>query len=594
MTHLDLRDKFTQFWQARGHKEVPSIPLVPENDPTTLFTGSGMQQLIPYLMGQPHPLGGELYNIQRSFRTQDIEKVGDNRHTTFFEMIGNWSLGDYFKEKQIPWFFEFLTKELGFDEKRLYVSIFKGSNNIPADEETANLWKKLGILENQIVYYGADKNWWSRAGTPEQMPEGEIGGPDSEVFYDLGTRHNTKFGKVCHPNCDCGRFIEIGNSVFIQYKKVDGEIVELPNKNVDFGGGLERILTVLQGKKSIFETDVFYPIIQKIEQLADKKYGADENSNRSFRILADHLRAAVFLIADGILPSNKEQGYILRRLIRRAVRFGNNLALKENSFSKIAAEVAGIFEKPYPHLKKNENRIIQALEEEEKKFRRTLKQGVKEFEKIAQKENIISANTAFFLYESYGFPLELTEELAREKNFKFDKEGILQEKIRHKKASQKGMEKKFRGGLADHSLQTIKYHTATHLLHQALRIVLDNHVEQKGSNITVERLRFDFSHPNKLTSEEIKKIEIIINQKIEENLSVSFEVTNYKEAVKQGALAFFGQRYPEQVKVYSIGSFSKEVCGGPHVETTGILGKFQIIKEESAGAGIRRVYAILA
>ncbi len=594
MTHLDLRDKFTQFWQARGHKEVPSIPLVPENDPTTLFTGSGMQQLIPYLMGQPHPLGGELYNIQRSFRTQDIEEVGDNRHTTFFEMIGNWSLGDYFKEKQIPWFFEFLTKELGFDEKRLYVSIFKGSNNIPADEETANLWKKLGILENQIVYYGADKNWWSRAGTPEQMPEGEIGGPDSEVFYDLGTRHNTKFGKVCHPNCDCGRFIEIGNSVFIQYKKVDGEIVELPNKNVDFGGGLERILTVLQGKKSIFETDVFYPIIQKIEQLADKKYGADENSNRSFRILADHLRAAVFLIADGILPSNKEQGYILRRLIRRAVRFGNNLALKENSFSKIAAEVAGIFEKPYPHLKKNENRIIQALEEEEKKFRRTLKQGVKEFEKIAQKENIISANTAFFLYESYGFPLELTEELAREKNFKFDKEGILQEKIRHKKASQKGMEKKFRGGLADHSLQTIKYHTATHLLHQALRIVLDNHVEQKGSNITVERLRFDFSHPNKLTSEEIKKIEIIINQKIEENLSVSFEVTNYKEAVKQGALAFFGQRYPEQVKVYSIGSFSKEVCGGPHVETTGILGKFQIIKEESAGAGIRRVYAILA
>ena len=594
MTHLDLRDKFTQFWQARGHKEVPSIPLVPENDPTTLFTGSGMQQLIPYLMGQPHPLGGELYNIQRSFRTQDIEEVGDNRHTTFFEMIGNWSLGDYFKEKQIPWFFEFLTKELGFDEKRLYVSIFKGSNNIPADEETANLWKKLGILENQIVYYGADKNWWSRAGTPEQMPEGEIGGPDSEVFYDLGTRHNTKFGKVCHPNCDCGRFIEIGNSVFIQYKKVDGEIVELPNKNVDFGGGLERILTVLQGKKSIFETDVFYPIIQKIEQLADKKYGADENSNRSFRILADHLRAAVFLIADGILPSNKEQGYILRRLIRRAVRFGNNLALKENSFSKIAAEVAGIFEKPYPHLKKNENRIIQALEEEEKKFRRTLKQGVKEFEKIAQKENIISANTAFFLYESYGFPLELTEELAREKNFKFDKEGILQEKIRHKKASQKGMEKKFRGGLADHSLQTIKYHTATHLLHQALRIVLDNHVEQKGSNITVERLRFDFSHPNKLTSEELTQIEIIINQKIEENLSVSFEVTNYKEAVKQGALAFFGQRYPEQVKVYSIGSFSKEVCGGPHVETTGILGKFQIIKEESAGAGIRRVYAILA
>lgn len=601
ISHLGLREKFALFWQQKGHVEVPPIPLVPENDPTTLFTGSGMQQLVPYLMGEPHPLDSRLYNIQRSFRGQDIEEVGDNRHDTFFEMLGNWSLGDYFKKEQISWFYEFLTKVLNLDKNKLYVTIFSGFKKIPKDEESENIWKSLGISESRIVYYGADKNWWSRAGTPEEMPEGEIGGPDSEVFYDLGTKHDPQFGKNCHPNCDCGRFIELGNSVFIQYKKVNGELIELPKKNVDFGGGLERMLVALQNKKEIFETDVFYPIISEIEKLSSKKYHTNATFDQAFRILSDHLRASVFLIADGVLPSNIEQGYVLRRLIRRAVRFCRTLELSEQTLAKLSNVVIEIFKIPYPYLLTKKTLITQILEDEEIKFRKTLNRGIKELEKIITQKNRLTAKDVFFLFESHGIPIETTLELAKEKGVNVDTSELETEKKWHQEVSKKGMEKKFKGGLSDTSEQSIKYHTATHLLHQALREVLGKHVQQKGSNITAERLRFDFSHDKKLGNEEIKKLEDKVNQKIQENLSVSFEVMDYKEALNQGALAFFGQRYPEKVKVYSIGPsassgnapFSQEVCGGPHVEKTGVLGKFKITKAESLGANLQRLYAIL-
>ena len=597
MTHQQLRDTFSSFWKKRSHVEVPPIPLVLENDPTTLFTGSGMQQLVPYLSGQEHPLGTRLYNIQRSFRSQDIEEVGDNRHTTFFEMMGNWSLGDYFKEEQLSWVWEYLTKELQLSPEKLYVSCFEGNSDVPKDAVSERIWKKLGLQDNHILFYDAKKNWWSRAGEPKHMPAGEIGGPDSEVFYDFGEElklHEQSAWKhtPCHPNCDCGRFLEIGNSVFIQYKKnPDGSLSELPKKNVDFGGGLERQLAAVNNDPDVFRTDVLWPIVESIQQLSGKHY--DPEHQPAMRVIADHMRASVLLIADGVRPSNTEQGYVLRRMIRRAVRFAAGLNLSEGFTTVLAKTVGELLVTAYPHIMHQQRIIASTLLAEEQKFKRTLSHGLQEFDRMVSKNKRISGKDAFLLYESYGFPVEITSELATEKGISIDLEGFSEEKQRHQNVSRKGLDKKFKGGLADQSEQTIKLHTATHLLHQALRDILGTHVQQKGSNITAERLRFDFSHTEHVTDEQVKQIEKIVNEKITLDLPVSKKVTTYNEAIAEGALAFFGERYPEKVNVYTIGDYSKEICGGPHVEHTQQLGRFSIQKEQSAGSGLRRMYAIL-
>ena len=597
MTHQQLRDTFSSFWKKRSHVEVPPIPLVLENDPTTLFTGSGMQQLVPYLSGQEHPLGTRLYNIQRSFRSQDIEEVGDNRHTTFFEMMGNWSLGDYFKEEQLSWVWEYLTKELHLSPEKLYVSCFEGNSDVPKDAVSERIWKKLGLQDNHILFYDAKKNWWSRAGEPKHMPAGEIGGPDSEVFYDFGEElklHEQSAWKhtPCHPNCDCGRFLEIGNSVFIQYKKnPDGSLSELPKKNVDFGGGLERQLAAVNNDPDVFRTDALWPIVESIQQLSGKHY--DPEHQPAMRVIADHMRASVLLIADGVRPSNTEQGYVLRRMIRRAVRFAAGLNLSEGFTTVLAKTVGELLVTAYPHIMHQQRIIASTLLAEEQKFKRTLSHGLQEFDRMVSKNKRISGKDAFLLYESYGFPVEITSELATEKGISIDLEGFSEEKQRHQNVSRKGLDKKFKGGLADQSEQTIKLHTATHLLHQALRDILGTHVQQKGSNITAERLRFDFSHTERVTDEQVKQIEKIVNEKITLDLPVSKKVTTYNEAIAEGALAFFGERYPEKVNVYTIGDYSKEICGGPHVEHTQQLGRFSIQKEQSAGSGLRRMYAIL-
>src|SRR3989338_1715190 len=556
-----------------------------------------MQQLVPYLLGQEHPLGKRLYNIQRSFRSQDIEEVGDNRHTTFFEMMGNWSLGDYFKEEQLSWVWEYLTKKLQLSPEKLYVSCFEGNSDVPKDAVSERIWKKLGLQDNHILFYDAKKNWWSRAGEPKHMPAGEIGGPDSEVFYDFGEElklHEQSAWKhtPCHPNCDCGRFLEIGNSVFIQYKKnPDGSLSELPKKNVDFGGGLERQLAAVNNDPDVFRTDVLWPIVESIQQLSGKHY--DPEHQPAMRVIADHMRASVLLIADGVRPSNTEQGYVLRRMIRRAVRFAAGLNLSEGFTTVLAKTVGELLVTAYPHIMHQQRIIASTLLAEEQKFKRTLSHGLQEFDRMVSKNKHISGKDAFLLYESYGFPVEITSELATENGISIDLEGFSEEKQRHQNVSRKGLDKKFKGGLADQSEQTIKLHTATHLLHQALRDILGTHVQQKGSNITAERLRFDFSHTEHVTDEQVKQIEKIINEKITLDLPVSKKVTTYNEAIAEGALAFFGERYPEKVNVYTIGDYSKEICGGPHIEHTQHLGRFSIQKEQSAGSGLRRMYAIL-
>lgn len=598
-SHNDLREAFAKFWEERDHREIPPIRLVPENDPTTLFTGSGMQQLVPFLLGQKHPLGTRLYNIQRSLRSQDIEEVGDNRHDTFFEMMGNWSLGDYFKEEQLSWLWKFLTEVLELPKEKIYVTIFEGNKDVPKDDESVKIWKKLGVSEDHIFAYPAKKNWWSRAGEPEKMPAGEVGGPTSEVFFEFtDVAHDKQFGEKCHPNCDCGKFVEIGNSVFMTHKKQrDGSLTELPKKNVDFGGGLERILMAVNNTPDVFRTDAFDVAI--LEKLSEKKYESDEALTRSFRIIADHMRAATFLIADGIVPSNTEQGYVLRRLIRRSIRFSKNLNLQPGFTTEVANSVIDSFKKPYPHLEEKKEQILSELTREEQKFQRTLTRGLSEFERMARNKSL-TGKDAFFLYESFGFPIEVTEELAQEKNIKLDLKEFEEEKKRHQEISKKGMEKKFRGGLADHSEQVVKLHTATHLLHNALRTILGNEVGQKGSNITGERLRFDFSFPRAVTKEELKQVEDMINKRVGEGHDVWFEVLDKEEALKLGAMAFFGEKYGERVNVYFIGkkdqrekAFSKEFCGGPHVTNTKDVGHVTITKEESAGSGIRRIYATI-
>ncbi len=604
MKSAEVRRKFIEFYKARGHVELPSASLVPENDPTTLFTSSGMQPLVPYLLGQTHPLGKRLVNSQKAFRAQDIEEVGNNRHTTFFEMLGNWSFGDYFKKEQLPWIFEFLTKELELDPKRLYVSVFEGNASVPKDMESIEIWKEIfsgvGIDAKEgerIFVYPASKNWWSRAGEPEAMPPGEPGGPDSEVFFDFGLEfglHERSHDRVqpCHPNCECGRFMEIANSVFMQYRKrEDGTLEELPKKNVDFGGGLERLVAAVNDDPDVFKTDLFHSIIPLIEKLSNKQYGTDEKTTRAMRIIADHIKASVMMITDGVLPSNKIQGYVLRRLIRRSLLYAQPLGLSsEHSFvGKLVIPVAEIYHDSYPKVHQKSSEIQTVLTDESVRFGKALGRGLKEIEKLEK----LDGKTAFRLYETYGFPWEMTEEIARDRGQTVEKgefEKALQEHQAKSRTAASGM---FAGGLADHSVEVIKLHTATHLLHQALRTILGSHVQQKGSNITSERLRFDFSHPKKLTDDELQKISDLVNEQIKENLPVSFAVIDTQEALKSGALAFFGERYGEKVNVYSIGAFSREICGGPHVSFTGTLGRFTITKEESLGAGIRRIYAIL-
>lgn len=592
LTHVQLRKKFAEFWKKNNHKEIPAIPLVPQNDPTTLFTGSGMQQLVPYLLGEPHPLGKRVFDIQPCFRSQDIEEVGDNRHTTFFEMMGNWSLGDYFKKEQLTWFWKFLTEEINLSKEKLYVTVFAGDekNKLPADEESIRVWKNLGVADSHISKYGPEKNWWSRAGVPDNMPAGEPGGPDSEVFYEFTQiAHDKKFGEICHPNCDCGRFMEIGNSVFMQYKKNNDEsFSNLPAMNVDFGGGLERILAASNDDPDVFKTDAFSKIILEIEKLSGKIY--EGNNKSKMRIIADHLKGATFLIAGGVMPGNKEHGYVLRRLLRRsAIKMYELTDGKTTDFAKIAD--VGVLETydGSQGIKRNKlkEQVVTIIAEEIKKFNLSITKGLKEIKKIEK----VDGKIAFDLYQNFGFPYELTEELFREKGQEIDKKQFVAEFLKHKELSRSSSVGKFKGGLADNSEQTIKYHTATHLLHQALFDTMGNSIRQEGSNITGERLRFDFYSINKPSAEHIKEIEKNINEKIKESLKVEFKIIPKEEAMKLGAKSFFREKYPDMVKVYFVGDYSKEFCGGPHVKNTSEIGKIKIYKFEKIGSNLYRIYA---
>ena len=606
MTSSEIRKKFLKFYEQRGHKIIPPAALVLGEDPTTLFTSSGMQPLIPYLLGESHPSGSKrLVDSQPCLRIGDIEEVGDNRHDTFFEMLGNWSLGDYFKQEQLPWVLEFFTKELKLDQEKLAVSISAGGKGVSEDKESYEIWKKIGIKEDRIFKYPIEEeNWWSRSGKPDQMPPGEIGGFDSEVFYEFtDVLHDLKYGPKCHPNCDCGRFLEIGNSVFIQYQKqADGSLKELSQKNVDFGGGLERLVAACANTPDIFKTDLFLPIIEKIEKISNKIYGENAVETRAMRIIADHLKASTMIANSGIFPSNKTQGYILRRLLRRALLAMRkiNLVIISFPFNEIVEEVAKIYKDIAPELAQNGKEIAEMFSEESHRFEKALNQGIKELEKSEK----IDAKIAFYIFESFGLPYEVIKEIADEKGQKINQEDFEQELKKHQKLSKGAAEHVFRGGLVDQSYQVTKYHTATHLLHQALRQVLGDRIRQEGSNITSERLRFDFNYDVKLTLEQIKKIEEIVNEKIKENLPVLCEVTDKEEAFKSGALGFFRTKYGDKVRVYTIGNpltskssgppFSREICGGPHVNSTGELGVFKIIKEDKVARGIRRIKAILS
>ncbi len=567
-TGKQIRQKYLEFFEKRGHVIIPSAPLVPENDPTTLFTGSGMQPMIPYLLGQAHPLGVRLVDSQKCFRAQDIEEVGDNRHDTFFEMLGNWSLGDYFKKDQQVWIWEFFTRELGLSPDKLYISVFEGNDQIPRDDEAVEIWKNLGVKPDHIYYYGVTKNWWARCSYAD-MPVGEPGGPSSEMFYDFGTKHDPKYGSECHPNCDCGRFMEIGNNVFMTYKKTKDGFVPLEKKNIDFGGGLERMAAAVNGDPDQFKTDLYWPIVNSL------KINYEVNKY-SMRIIADHIKASVFLIDEGLIPSNKAQGYFLRRLLRRATvkMKQNNIALE---FGSIINAVFGI----YPMYLKNKDLVNKVIAEEITKFQKTLDQGLKMIDKVSP----------FDLFQTYGFPVEITEELYLQKGLTLDKAEFDKQLKVHQELSRTASRGMFKGGLQDSSEITTRYHTATHLLHASLRKILGDHVQQKGSNITGERLRFDFLHPDKLTTEQLSQIEDLINKKIDENIKIERLEMKKAEALKLGALAFFPEKYPKVTSVYKISDFSMELCGGPHVGSTGEIQKIKIIKEESAGSGIRRIYA---
>ncbi len=617
-----IRSRYFEFFKNLGHVTVPSASLVPESDPTTLFTGSGMQPLIPYLAGLPHPMGKRLCNSQKSFRAEDIMEVGDNRHTTFFEMLGNWSLGDYFKQEQLSWFFKFLTDELKIDPKKLYVSVFSGDerNKIPKDEESIDIWKKLfakkkinakvidlvtgeagsklGMQGGRIFSYDAKKNWWSRSGAPENMPQGELGGPDSEVFYEFtSVKHNTKYGKKCHPNCDCGRFLEIGNSVFMEYKKsANGRFEKLKQKNVDFGGGLERISAAMADDPDMFRNDVFQSLFEDIRIRHGWNYdNAGEKEKRVMRIVADHMRAAAFIIGDGVVPSNKEQGYILRRLIRRSILNAHEFNSQTSDLYVLLESITSAYKISYPELFSKTSEIMQVFKMEEEKFKKTLEKGLRIYNSLGKK---ITDEEAFVLFTSHGFPIELTQELADRDGRTVDIEGFKRKMREHQELSRTATTGRFKGGLADVSVLTTRLHTAHHLLLAALRKVLGDHVHQRGSNITSERLRIDFSHTNKLTPEELKRVEYLVNQKIKEDLDMIRKEMSKEDAIKVGAEMEFGVKYGDGVSVYFAQDkkgnvFSKEFCGGPHMKSTGELGTFKIVKEEAVASGIRRIRAIL-
>jgi len=602
MQASEIRQKYLDYFKSKGHTILPSSPLVPENDPTTLFTGSGMQPLVPYLLGKNHPSGSRLANSQKCFRSMDIEEVGDNRHTTFFEMLGNWSLGDYFKEEQLGFAFEFLTKEVGIPAEKLWVTCFEGDEglNLPKDTESQEIWKKLGIPEERIKFYGK-KNWWSRAGVPENMPAGEPGGPDSEVFYEFtDVAHDTAFGPECHPNCDCGRFLEIGNSVFMQYiKNADGSFGLLPKQNVDFGGGLERIAMVAQNNNDIFLVN-HTTVIKHLERVCGKRYGESVEVTKAFRIVADHIKAAVFLIGDGVRPGNVERGYVVRRLIRRAVRFCDQLRVPAGELGNLVEPIVTQYKDAYPALEQMKGNIQLELVQEEERFRKTLERGIKELERFAG-DGAITGEDAFQLFTTYGFPLELIIEEAGMRGIKqIDIEGFKELLKKHSDLSRAGSEQKFKGGLADTSEATTRLHTAHHLLLKALQIVLGPEVHQRGSNITQERLRIDFSYSQKMTDEQKKEVERIVNEKINEAIPVMRTEMPLEEAEKLHAEHEFGAKYPERVSVYSVGpldsAFSIEFCGGPHVQNTSELsqsGVFKIQKEEAVAQGVRRIKAVL-
>jgi len=644
MNAYQIRNSYIKFFEKRDHVQIVNASLVPENDPTTLFISSGMQPLVPYLLGEVHPQGKRLVNAQNCFRAQDIDEIGDNRHTTFFRMLGNWSLGEYFKKDQLTFFFTFLTdtKEgLGLDPNKLYVTVFAGNESVPKDTESIRIWQELfktaGIDAKEgerIFIYGVDKNWWSRSGKPDNMPAGEPGGPDSEVFYDFETEHGTQFGEVCHVNCDCGRYIEIGNSVFMQFQKSsfakasEGQgnkstFVELPQKNVDFGGGLERLIMASEHKTDIFQTSLFASIVGVIEKTTGKSYASDSTS---MRIVTDHLTAAIFIASNGVTPSNKDQGYLLRRLIRRAL---------DNFYVLDGKDVSGILETIVEQYKDTDPILLEKFEnikfvilEEEEKYSRTRNEAKRSIEKkypslrhtsaqalhssgqvkkfdgnLDQIE--ITADDAFILYSTHG----LSPTQIKSLGYTFDDQEFAEKMKSHQSLSRAGADKKFKGGLADTQERTIQGHTATHLLHQALRDVLGDSVHQTGSNITIERVRFDFAYDKKLTAQELSKVEKIVQEKVMEDLPVHFEILPIEEAKKKGAIGLFGEKYSEDVKVYFIGpsslpssaqaqsssgqAYSAEFCGGPHVEHTNEIGSFKITREESLGKGNRRIYAIV-
>jgi alanyl-tRNA synthetase len=594
MTANELRSKYIEFFKSKGHAEISGKSLIPENDPTVLFTTAGMHPLVPYLMGEPHPAGTRLTDYQKCIRTGDIDSVGDPSHLTCFEMLGNWSLGDYFKKEAINFSFEFLTdpKWLGIPVDRLSVTVFAGDADVPRDDESAGIWNGLGIPKERIHFLPREDNWWG--------PAGETGpcGPDTEMFIDTG---KVACGSDCRPGCHCGKYIEIWNDVFMQYnKQKDGTYLKLDRKCVDTGMGIERTVAMLNGKKSVYETEIFIPFIKAVEAVSGKKYGINDSDDISIRIICDHARAATFIIGDskGVTPSNVGAGYVLRRLIRRAVRHGRKLGIDGVFLGKVAQVAIDMYKGPYPEIGEKADFVLAELKAEEEKFLVTLQKGEAEFEKMLpnlQKnpQKIMSGRLAFKLYDTYGFPIELTEELAAEGGLSVNREEFDEAFKKHQELSRAGSEQVFKGGLADHSEQTTAYHTATHLLQKALRMVLGDHVGQKGSNLTAERMRFDFTHPAPMTPEEIQEVERIVNEQIRADLVVKMEMMPLEEAKKSGAMALFGEKYENTVKVYSIGDFSKEVCGGPHVERTGGMGTFRIQKEQSSSAGVRRIRAVL-
>lgn len=631
MNAQDIRNAYLDFCKKNKHVIIPRAKLVPDNDPTTLFTGSGMQPLLPYLLGEPHPAGSRVADSQTCFRADDIEEIGDNRHTTFFEMLGNWSFGDYFKAEQLPWFFTFLVDKVGLDPNKIFVTVFAGDEefNLPKDDESVAIWQKLfkdkgidaqsamvgseadgykrGMKDGErIFYYDGAKNWWSRDGKPANTKVGDPCGPDSEVFYLLEqVEHNPDYGQHCHPNCDCGRFIEIGNSVFMTYKRTEDGFEELPNKNVDFGGGLERIAQAAIDSDDMFKISVLWPIIEGLQKQTKKNYS---DHTAAMRVIADHLRAAVFLAVDGVVPSNKEQGYVMRRIVRRAIRFAFDLGIENNLMDLAIPIIADFYHADFPEVASQREQVIQTLTKEEKAFRQTLRKGLHQFGKLTA--DGLTGEEIFMLHDTYGFPKELSIEEAEKQNIAVasDWEKAFDAKMtEQRERSQTAAKGTFKGGLGGQTEQHKKYHTATHLMYQALRMVLGDHVIQRGSNITEERLRFDFSHDGKVTPEQIAEVEKIVNDEIAKDLQVSFAEYPTSEATGPlGALGQFGDRYGDVVKVYSMKDpkspkderpYSFEICGGPHVDHTLQLfeggKKFKILKEEASSAGVRRIKAAL-